>query len=111
MKMVQRAIEIPALMAKVAPKRIIHFPTLQTVLMIEDFLYKNRHGLGTRYQIWKRLPQKVLYQTYLFVLAYLAYSGKIVFDRKGNVAWVWNPEEVRKYLRQRDLIWKPKKKD
>lgn len=107
--MVQKIVDVPEFTTWVA-KRAIRFPTLETILMIEKFLYENRRSLGTRYQIWKRLPRKVMYQTYLLALAYLEYSGKIIIDRKGQVAWTWNPELVRRYLKRKDLAWEPPEK-
>jgi len=34
----------------------------------------------TRTQLWRSLPRKVQYQTYLRILAYLEASGKITFN-------------------------------
>jgi len=35
----------------------------------------------TRTELWRSLPRKVQYQTYLRILAYLEASGKITFNK------------------------------
>lgn len=68
------------------------YPTLDTVLMIEDTIEKYS-GEVNRTELWKKLPRKVMWQTYLMVLDYLEYSNKIVIDpRDGKIVWIWNPK-------------------
>jgi len=88
-------------------KKLLYNPTLETLLMVEDFI-RRHSGEFTKYQIWKRLPRKTMYQTYCVISDYLLGSGKIMTDKVGKVGWVYNPELVRKYLRREDLTWKPK---
>ena len=88
-------------------KKAAHYPTLETVLMVEDFI-REYSGEYTKYQIWTRLPRKMIYQTYCVIFDYLL-ATKIAVDRVGKVVWVWNPELVRKYLKREDLSWKPPK--
>ena len=91
-----------------ALKKVTHYPTLETVLMVEDFIRKHS-GEYTKYQIWKRLPRKMMYQTYCVIFDYLL-ATKIAVDRVGKVVWVWNPELVRKYLKREDLTGEPPRK-
>jgi hypothetical protein len=44
-----------------------------------------------------------MYQSFQAALAYLLESNKIMVDRDGKIVWIWNPEAVKKYLRE-DLI-------
>ena len=67
-------------------KRIIHYPSLKTVLMIENTLKKSNHLL-TREQLKKKLPKKVMHQTLNVILEYLEDSGKILDGRKG-ILWI-----------------------
>jgi hypothetical protein len=85
---------------------VIHYPTLETILMLEDFIREHSGGY-TKYQIWTRLPRKTMYQTYCVIFDYLLASGKIAVDAVGKVGWIWNPELVKKYLKRRDLAWEP----
>jgi hypothetical protein len=68
---------------------IIHYPSLKTVLMVEDVLKKSKNLL-TREQLKARLKKKVMHQTLNVVLGYLEESGKIMDGRKG-ILWVYNP--------------------
>ncbi len=65
-------------------------PTLDTVLMIEKTTEKYS-GEFNRTELWKHLPKKVMWQTYLVVLDYLESINKIGFDRVGVIAYLWNP--------------------
>lgn len=66
-------------------------PTLQTVLMIEVTIEKYS-GEFNRTELWKKLPKKVMWQTYLISLDYLESINKIAFDRDGKVAYIWSPK-------------------
>jgi len=68
-----------------------HSPTLSTVLMVERAI-KDTYGV-TKAQLWKSLPRKVHYATFLRVIEYLEASNKIVFDKE-QIVWVFpdNPK-------------------
>ncbi len=66
-------------------------PTLDTVLMIERAIEKYS-GEFNRTELWKRLPRKVMWQTYLVVLDYLQSINKIGFDRENVIVYLWNPK-------------------
>ena len=68
--------------------QIIHYPSLKTVLMVEDAL-KNSNELLTREQLKKQLKTKVMHQTLNVILDYLEKSGKISDGRKG-ILWIQN---------------------
>lgn len=68
---------------------VIHYPSLRTVIMVEDAL-KKTDTLMTREQLKKKLPKKVMHQTLNVVLDYLEKSGKILDGHKG-ILWVFNP--------------------
>ena len=70
-------------------ERIIHYPTLKTVLMVEDVL-KNANQLITREDLKKKLKTKIMHQTLNLILKYLEDSGKILDGRKG-IIWIYNP--------------------
>ncbi|RLI84920.1 MAG: hypothetical protein DRO76_06185 [Candidatus Altiarchaeales archaeon] len=81
---------------------VLHSPTLESVLMVEKVAKEYSGELG-KYQLWKKLPRKMKYQTFQSILDYLVESNKIIIDRDGKVIWVWDPEGVRKIL-QKNLI-------
>ena len=58
-------------------KPIIHYPRLDTVLMVEDALRKAEEYPSKR-QLWLSLEKKVMYQTFNIIISYLEDSGQIV---------------------------------
>ncbi len=76
---------------------ILHYPQLDTVLMVEEFI-REHSGEFKKKNLWENLPRKMMYQTFCVVFDYLSDSGKIAVDREGKIGWIWNPELVQKYL-------------
>lgn len=66
-------------------------PTLQTVLMVEGFIDENS-GEYKKTELFKKLPKKVMWQTFQVIMEYLESIHKIVYDRDGYVVYIWNPE-------------------
>ncbi len=73
----------------------IRSPTLQTVLMVEKFINENS-GEYKKTQLWKQLPNKVMWQTFQIIMEYLESVNKIIFDKEGFVVYIWNPEFYEK---------------
>ena len=67
-------------------KKILHSPTLNTILMVEG-IFKNG-DLITLAELKRRLPKKVMHQTLIQILDYLQLSGKIIIGTKG-ILWVF----------------------
>ena len=81
---------------------VLHYPRLDTVLMVEEFI--NEHsGEFKKKKLWQSLPKKVMYQTFCTIFDYLKESNKIAVDREGRVCWIWNPELVKKYMSSPEL--------
>ena len=78
---------------------ILHSPTLESVLMVERTIREYSQECG-RYQLWKKLPKKMMYQTFQVILDYLEESGKIMINNEGCVIWTYNPERIKKLIRQ-----------
>lgn len=81
---------------------ILHSPTLESVIMVEKTIQKYSQECG-KYQLWKKLPKKMMYQTFQVILDYLEKSGKILIDKKGCIIWTYNPERVKRIIKE-DLI-------
>ena len=71
----------------------IHYPQLDTILMVEETIQKMDYPKKT--ELWKSLPKKVMYQTFCMIIDYLEESGKIIIDG-GRIVWTWNPEMIKK---------------
>ncbi|EQB68886.1 MAG: hypothetical protein AMDU5_GPLC00006G0004 [Thermoplasmatales archaeon Gpl] len=76
-------------------KSMVHYPRLDTILMVEDTLRKTKEYPSKR-QLWLSLEKKVMYQTFNLIISYLEESGKIV-QHNGRIIWVWNPQLGTKY--------------
>ena len=76
---------------------LLHSPTLESVLMVEKTIQKYSQECG-KYQLWKKLPKKMMYQTFQTILDYLENSGKIIIDKDGCVIWTYNPRMIRKLI-------------
>ena len=74
-------------------KNLDYNPTLSSVLMVEETIREHSQEFG-KYQIWKKLPQKMMYQVYLTILDYLIVSNKIMIDKDGCVFWTYDPEGI-----------------
>jgi len=85
-------------------KKIIHYPRLDSVLMVEKLIY-DTSGTYTKKQLWEMLPKKMMYQTFSVIIDYLLYAGRIAVDREGKIAWIWDPKGVESYLKKKHLLW------
>ena len=77
-------------------------PTLDTVFMVETTIEKFS-GEYNRTSLWKHLPKKVMWQTYLVILDYLESINKIAFDKHDNIAYIWNPKLAKKLSVRKEI--------
>ena len=78
--------------------KILRYPNLNTVLMVEDFLKKHKDMPIKLSELRKRLPNQVMHQTLKVILEYLWKSGKIIYGPKG-VQWIYSePAHLRKMM-------------
>lgn len=85
-------------------KDVLHYPQLDTVLMVEKYI-QQKSGEYKKRALWEHLPKKMMYQTYCVIFDYLQESGKIAQDKLGHICWIWDPEGVKKYMRK-ELSWR-----
>lgn len=83
--------------------QILHSPTLESVIMVEKTIEKYSSECG-KYQLWKKLPKKMMYQTFLIILSYLRESGKIIIDKDRCIIWIWNPKKIRELEKEKLII-------
>jgi len=81
-------------MKSLLKQEIIHYPSLKTVLTIEQII-QEANELLSREEIKRRLPTKIMHQTLNVVLEYLEKSGKILDGSKG-ILWIHNPSNKLK---------------
>lgn len=92
-------------MTRTMTRQVLHYPQLDTVLMVERFI-KSHGGEFKKRTLWEHLPRKMMYQTFCVVFDYLQDSNKIAVDKEGHICWIWDPEGVRKYLSKPELLWR-----
>ncbi len=79
---------------------IARSPTLDTVIMVEKFI-KEHSGEFNRTELWKDLPKKVMWQTYLVILDYLQAINKIAIADNGVIVYIWDPELAKKFSKRK----------
>lgn len=92
------------LLERMENNEILHYPQLDTVLMVEGFIH-DHSGEFKKKSLWEHLPKKMMYQTFCVIIDYLLESGKIAIDKESKICWIWDPEGVRKFLARDDLSW------
>ncbi len=74
----------------IAVQEIKHSPTLNTVIMVENFIKNAKNSIITVPEIKRNLPKQVNHYTPKVILEYLENSGKIVVTLKG-ITRIHNP--------------------
>ncbi len=80
----------------------VRSPTLDTVLMVEITIEKHS-GEYNRTELWKNLPRKVMWQTFLVILDYLQSINKIALDKEEKIAYIWNPNLAKKLRHRKEI--------
>ena len=83
-------------------KKSTRYPNLVTLIMIEKTIEKYSGELNAR-GIWKKLPKKVMWQTFMIAISYLEHISKIGIAKNGILVYIWNPKLTRKYINRMDL--------
>jgi len=69
-------------------KKHKHYPTLNTVIMVENTM-KKMDTIFTVAELKKKLPRQINHNTLMLILYYLEESNKIVASLKG-ITWIHN---------------------
>ena len=70
-------------------KKPAHWPTLNTVIMVEDTLKKMNGSIISIAELKRKLPRQVNHVTLIVILEYLERSNKIAVTLKG-ITWIYN---------------------
>jgi hypothetical protein len=71
-------------------KKPEHWPTLNTVIMVENVLKNTDKGVISVAELKRRLPKQVNHNTLMVILKYLEESNKIAVTLRG-ITWIHNP--------------------
>ena len=74
-------------------KEVEHWPSLNTVLMVENLLRKHNGSVISVAELKRGLPRQVNHNTLMVILRYLEMSNKIAFGSRG-MTWIFNPNPV-----------------
>ncbi len=80
----------------------VRSPTLDTVLMVEHVI-EEHSGEFNRTELWKALPKKVMWQTFLVILDYLETINKIAIDKTGKIGYIWNSTLAKKLMNRKEI--------
>ncbi len=69
--------------------KILRYPNLNTVLIVEKILEENRDMPLKISEVKKKLPKQIMHQTLQLILEYLWRSGKIIYGPRG-VQWIYS---------------------
>ena len=92
------------ILIKKQESKILRFPRLDTVLMVEKSIQKH-DGEFKKKRLWEQLPKKMMYQTFCVIIDYLLYSRKISIDSEGKIGWVHYPKSVNERIKNKHLFW------
>jgi hypothetical protein len=67
----------------------IHWPTLNTVMMVEEVLKNTNESVISIAELKRNLPRQVNHITLMIILEYLEKSNKIAVTLKG-ITWIEN---------------------
>lgn len=81
---------------------IARSPTLDTVLMVERTIDKYS-GEFNKTEIWRKLPRKVMWQTYTVILDYLQSINKIAISKEGIIVYIWSPEVAKRFAKRKPI--------
>lgn len=74
-----------------------HWPTLNTVIMVEDTLKNINESVISIAELKRKLPRQVNHNTLIVILEYLERSGKIAVGLKG-ISWIYTDGKVLREL-------------
>jgi len=85
-------------------EKIIHWPTLNTLIMVENTIKKMNNSIITIAEIKRSLPRQVNHNTLMLILEYLEKSNKIAVTLKG-ITWIYseNPNLKRAILQGMEI--------
>ena len=70
-------------------QQVLHSPTLNTVLMVEETIKGSDNSVLTVAELKRILPRQVNHNTLMQILEYLEESNKIAVSIKG-ITWIHN---------------------
>ena len=89
-------------MSSIIQKKPVHWPTLNTVIMVEKVLKNSEDSAISTAELKRKLPKQINHNTLILILEYLEYSNKIAVGLKG-ITWIHNTNPKLKNAIQEGL--------
>ncbi len=70
-------------------EEVVHWPTLNTVIMVEETIKKSDDSVISIAELKRKLPRQVNHNTLITILEYLEKSNKIAVTLRG-ITWISN---------------------
>ena len=77
---------------EIQKENAVHWPTLNTVIMVENTLKNIDESIATIAELKRKLPRQVNHNTLMLILRYLEQSNKILVSLKG-ITWIHNTNQ------------------
>ena len=84
-------------MSQITKNKILHWPTLNTVMMVEETIKNSEDSVITIAELKRELPRQVNHNTLILILEYLEKSGKIAVGLKG-ITWIYTDSKILREL-------------
>jgi hypothetical protein len=75
---------------KIKQNKPAHWPTLNTMIMVEDVIKNSDESVISIAELKRKLPKQVNHNTLMVILKYLEESNKIAVTLRG-ITWIHNP--------------------
>lgn len=79
---------------------IARSPTLESVIMVEEFIKKNS-GKFRKTELLNKLPKKMMWGTFNVILKYLWNNNKIALDKNSFIVYIWSPEAGKLFIHKK----------
>lgn len=79
-------------------------PRLKTIEMVKKTI-RNHDRKYSYYQLWKKLPKKMMYQTYKTALGHLMKNKSIMLNGNGKLSWIKQTEEKTIMWSRDNILW------
>jgi len=87
-------------MSQEIQRKVNHWPTLNTVIMVENVLKNLNESVISIAELKRKLPRQVNHNTLMVILQYLEDSNKIFVGLKG-ITWIHNSSlKLRKAIKE-----------
>lgn len=81
--------------------QVLHYPTLKTVLLVEEILKEAKEPLS-RYELLKRAGNRIMRPTLDVIIEYLE-KRYMIMDTSKGILWVYTPHAKMKRLIQESV--------